>query len=157
MKSEISTITSTVKALPVFTCGQIQGNSKILSDYITVGTTSSLVYEILFTGTYTVSNQGIISVICIFIVDITTNNDVNAESKFQLSRDGGGTFIDITGDIGSGELLTGGVGRWISGVDTGNDKFKFRILGRSTDGNPATVRVDIFETFGVFVINKAFN
>lgn len=128
----------------VMTFAQIFGAGLItsLNQLITIGTTSSLVYEELAKVSYTIDTTGAISVINILIDDITTDNSVNAEAKFQISGDGGVTFKDITGNIGAGAALsTTGAGLWINSIDIGVDKFQIRLLGRSTDGSPATINI----------------
>lgn len=146
MKKERSILASkTIRILPGIT-GQKQSTTPLqlyttTAGYIDIGTTSDISFATLFTQTHTIDFNGSIDVLSIFLF-IYTNNDANAECKLQISGDTGNTFVDMTDAIGTGiDLNTRGPGTWINSVAIGNDGLQIRILGRSTDGNPATVRL----------------
>lgn len=126
------------------------------SEYGTIGTTSSLTYVPLFTAQYTVDTNGFIKVLDIR-PDMFSNNSANGISKLQISGDGGTTFVDITGDIGTGlDLRFTGPGQWIHTIQAGTNQLQFRILGKSTNGAVATIRVRN-DSFIYFVFNKTIN
>lgn len=158
MKSKPSVISPTSKLFRL-DFAQAQGTTALVSDRnITIGSTSSLTYVTLHTATYTIDNIGTLTLAYVFI-QIVTNNSANGECKIQISEDGGSTFVDMTGDIGAGSNLnTGGYGLWISGINIGANKLQLRVLGRSTDGASATIKIrnDFAGTnsFGELVIHK---
>lgn len=159
MKTEPSIITPTQLDFRI-DLSQIHGSAQMIENlagqsYYTVGTTSSLSYVTLFTIKYTVDVEGLLTVSEMTFDNIESNNDANGECKLQISGDGGNTFVDVTGDIGGGILATGGAGLWINNVEVGKDKLQVRILGRSTDGNPANIILGSF-TFGTHLISKTF-
>lgn len=103
--------------------------------------TSSLVLVPLFTASYTIDFNGKITPIDMYL-GLTTNNDANATCKLQVSGDGGITFIDMTDEIPTTvNLITLGPGLWINNVMVGDNKLQIRVLGRSTDGTPATIKI----------------
>lgn len=142
MRSIIGVISPTTTTLRLL-FGQAQDSVILPSSFmVLLGTTSSLVYVPIFTATYTIDISGIISVVNMFF-DIITYNDLNAVSKLQVSGDGGTTFVDVTGDIGSTfGLETGGSGLWLNTIQVGTNKYQIRMLGKSTDGNPANIIAD---------------
>lgn len=120
--------------------------------YYPVGTTSSLVYVPLFTSKYTVDVSGILSVHHINLKAIIFYNDANASCKLQISGDGGNTFFDMTDDLPFGDFPTrSGAGLWINNIEVGEDKLQIRILGKSSDGNPATVRENGTDYIDIYV------
>lgn len=150
MKTKPSVIAPTSKQL--FT-SFVHPTGILVSDkYATIGTTSNLVYESLLTNSYTIDVSRIMSVVEISVY-IETGNDANGECKLQISGDGGSTWVDMTTDIGTGALITGGPGRWISSIDLGQNKLQERILGRSTDGNPANIKIG-YDSGNVYILNK---
>lgn len=108
-----------------------------------LGTTSSTTFEPVFTAKYTIDTEGIIDIGEIRFDVITFNGfntGLNAESIYQISGDGGQTFTDVTTAINSTQgIETIGQGKWIDNVEIGLDKLQIRVLGRSTDGNPASM------------------
>lgn len=141
MRSILSVVSPT-SALLRLTFGQVQGSNLMSSTgYITIGTTSNLVDTVLATIKYTMDIQGITIKLLNIDWDLDTNNDANGISKIQISGDGGTTFFDVVNNIGAGVIATSGSGLWISNIDIGVDKLQIRVLGRSTDGNPATFKV----------------
>lgn len=142
MKSIIGVISPTTTTLRIG-FGQAQDSFLLPSSFmVLLGNTSSLVYVSVFTATYTIDISGIISVVNMFF-DIVTYNDLNAMSKLQISGDGGITFVDVTGDMDSTFFLeTGGSGSWINNIQPGINKYQIRMLGKSTDGNPANIIAD---------------
>lgn len=159
MESKPSVISPTSKLFRL-DFAQAQGSTALVSDRnITIGTTTSLVYETLHTSAYTIDNVGSITIGFIFI-QIVTSNSANGECKIQVSGDGGATpFVDITGDIGTvANLNTGGVGLWINNINIGSSKFQIRVQGRSTNSALATIKIKnaFAETgsFGELVIHK---
>lgn len=105
-------------------------------------TTSSLSFETLFTGKYTISYDGVINIISTRL-DMLTFNDANGECKLQMSGDGGNTFVDVTNEVpgAATSLWSVGPGEWVNNVQIGPDKFQIRLLGRSTDGNPTGIYI----------------
>lgn len=108
--------------------------------YLDIGTTSDTNFTSLFINKYTVDFSGTLIPINIRLVAFS-NNDSNAESEIQISGDRGNTFISMTDGIPSGALITRGPGTWIDTISTGYNALQIRFLGRSTDGNPATIRL----------------
>lgn len=152
MKKRLSVIAPTFKYVFI-DFSQYQGTSLLTSNNYLTATTTSLVYVPLIVQTWTVDTQGTLTITEI-LVSLATNNAVNGKSKLQISKDGGMSFIDITGDIGAGVLSTGGVGQWITDVETGNDKLQIRLLGMSTNGLAANILINNINTYGVITIFK---
>lgn len=149
MNTRPSVITPTSK---LFVLYFVHNDTDVLSSsvYKTIGTTSNLVYETLLTTSYTIDVSGVLSVKDIYI-QVLTDNDANGECKIQISGDGGSTFVDMTGDIGTGtDLTTGGPGLWISSIDIGANKLQIRVLGRSTNGSPADIKIS-----NRFILNQS--
>lgn len=125
-----------------------------ISIYIDIGTTSSLVLEPLYTAKYTIDFNGtlVVNSMDLFMFSF---NDVNARSVLQVSGDGGNNFVDITDEIPDGiDAGTVGNGLWINSIKIGTDGLQFRVLGRSTDGNPATVRLDQGSSIGIIIVKN---
>lgn len=155
MKLKTIIISPTIGTIDV-DLGQLIGTTNVLLPSATetnIDTTSSLVYENMYTAKYTVDVSGSITVTNIRL-DITTDNSANGQSKFQISGDGGNTFVDMTDDttVGLVNIFTD-VGKWITNIQTGDDKLQFRILGRSTDGNPAIITC-LLDTKAILTIYK---
>lgn len=123
-----------------------QGNTPLVFTGITTRsefTTNSLVFVNWFTAAYTIDLNGVLSVVDIFFY-LLTSNDVNSILKIQISKDGGVSFVDATGEIGFSGLfddLTMGSGNWISSIDTGQNKLQIRVQAKSTTGANATARI----------------
>jgi len=122
-------------------------------EYFTVGTTTNAAFEPLYTAKYTIDTNGKIIVVMIDLL-MYSNNSANGESKLQVSGDGGLTFVDVTNTIPTGLAQARvGAGLWIPEIQTGPDKLQFRVVGRSTDGAPATIQVRTYSDIRL-VINK---
>lgn len=124
--------------------------------YFTVGTTASAVFVPLYTATYNIDTNGKIIVVMISLT-MYSNNSANGESKFQVSGDGGVTFVDVTNTIPTGlDQARIGAGLWITEIQPGTDvlkKLQFRVMGRSTNGAPATINVRD-DSHIEFILNK---
>lgn len=157
MRAQIAIVTPTNTRMFLYYMAQFQGAAQLTSDvatYATLGPTSSLVFVPLYTANFTVDTEGVISVANMLLF-ISTNNDANAVCKLQISGDGGNTFVDATGEIGTGALSTSGPGLWLSNVQAGLNKFQIRIMGKSTNANPANILVEI-DSFIECIFNKSF-
>lgn len=140
MKTILNVVAPTT-VLYILEYGQLNGDVIAATDgYITVGTTSSLTYISLGTIKITVDIQGIITVYDL-TCNLQTNNSANGVCKLQISGDGGNTFTDITNDILGGVRTRGGVATWIDSIQAGTDKLQVNVLGKSSDGNPATIKI----------------
>lgn len=155
MKTSIIPLTPTTIRLFIDIASQHLGSGQIdLSaiDYVDLPT-SNTEFEELLLFQATVDTNGIISVQDIFL-DIFSDNSANAVSKLQISGDGGTNWIDVTDKIPTGlDIERAGAGLWISSIQTGENKLKIRIVGKSTDGLAATVRVSR-DTYMQMIINK---
>lgn len=124
--------------------------------YFSVGTTTSLAFVPLYTASYNIDSNGKIIVVMISLT-MFSNNSANGESKFQVSGDGGVTFVDVTNTIPTGlDQARIGAGLWITEVQPGTDvlkKLQFRVMGRSTNGALATINVRD-DSHIVFIFNK---
>lgn len=107
--------------------------------YTDIGSTTSLVFETLHTSQYTIDYNGKLTPYNMYI-SMIVNNDVNGECKLQISGNKDSTWTDITDAI-PGANSTYGSGLWIDNIVTGMNGLQLRILGRSTDGNAATIRI----------------
>lgn len=140
MKTILNVVAPTT-VLYILEYGQLNGSVIAATDlYINVGTTSSLIYVPLGTIKVTVDMQGIITVYDL-TCSLQTNNSANGVCKLQISGDGGNTFTDITNDILGGVRTRGGVALWINSIQAGIDKLQVRVLGRSSNGNLATIKI----------------
>lgn len=132
-----------------------QGSSQLTgfaAYYLAVAVTSTS-FVVAFSGSYTIDTNGVLSVVDIFL-SMFTDNTVAGESKLQISGDGGVTWVDVTGAIGVGTgIERTGPGLWISSIQTGTDKFRFRILGRSTTGALSLIQIRS-DSFIYIVYNK---
>lgn len=135
------------------------GFDTIGGSFYTVGTTSSLDYVTLYTKTYTIDYNGKLTILGMYLettLDITFFNG-NGICKAQISGDGGNNFSDITDDIiGDPALfvIRNGIGKWINNINTGPDQLQLRILGKSADGNPATIKLDRYSYFEILYNKK---
>lgn len=108
--------------------------------YYKIATVTNTSFEPIFTSKYTVDINGKIYITSL-VIDMGSYNDNNGVLKVQMSGDGGNTFIDMTDEMGGGELTYDGPGLWIKNIEIGSEKLQSRILGKSTDGNPADLRI----------------
>lgn len=116
-------------------------------------TTSSLVLVPLFTAIYTIDTQGVIDVIDVWLF-LTTDNSANGRCTVEISGDGGATFIPVTTEVPDGaDLGTTGPGLWISSVNIGTNQLQIRIMGRSTNGAVATIKIRNDSTMDI-IFNK---
>lgn len=106
---------------------------------VVIGSTSSTDFVVLYTSQQTIDVNGKIVPFDINLIMIT-DNDANGECKIQISGNGGTTYVDMTDEIPEISFVQGS-GAWITSIDTGENKLRMRVLGRSTDGNPATIRI----------------
>lgn len=146
-----SVIHATSAYILISASAQAQGSNPLTGSPIVLGSTSSsTTFVEILTSKYTVDTEGIIEVGEIFVNIVTSNgfnSGTNAVSKYQISGDGGNNFIDLTTGIPSvlpgppfyGVLATSGRGKWIDNIEVGPDKLQLRVLGKSTDGHPATI------------------
>ena len=147
MKTLIKATTPTMSRLTIELIASLVGTdiadaSQSELFYSEIGTTTNLNYETLYTAKYTIDENGILNVINMYLFSLWFN-DNNARSKLQVSGDGGITWTDITDDIINGiDLEKTGPGLWITNISIGTNMFQFRILGKSTDGNVATIKLN---------------
>lgn len=120
--------------------------------YVDIGTTSSLSFEDLYTAKYTIDTNGVITLNDVYMFS-SSFNDANGVSQIQISGDGGNTFVPMTDETPSGQLDRVGPGLWITNIQTGNDQFQIKVVGKSTDGLDATIRLDII-SYVYIVFNK---
>lgn len=138
MESKYSVIAPACVVLTLDFTSQERDSTLLSSTFSITFSTSSVVFTELTKKTYTIDITGTIDVEDI-LFSIITNNNANAQSKVQISGDGGITFIDVTNPIGTGLIFNFGSGLWINNTQIGQNKLQIRILGRSTDGNPANI------------------
>lgn len=114
--------------------------------------TSNIAFEQLLLFQATVDFNGVISVLDMF-VDMFSDNSANAVSKLQVSGNGGTTWVDVTNEIPTGlDLERIGSGIWIPSINTGSNKFRIRLVGKTT-GGAATVRISR-DSYMFVIINK---
>lgn len=153
MKALVAVVAPTTTRAVIRPTNQMNGTAILTSDVFLSFTTSSLTLVPLFTSVYTIDTQGVINVIDVWF-DIITDNSTNGRSVFQISGDGGTTFVTMTGEIPStANLETSGPGLWIRNVSVGTNQLQIRLSGRSTDGAVATLKVRNDTTFD-FIFNK---
>lgn len=160
MKALIGIVAPTSTRLFMQFIAQYQGSTQVVaSTTVAVAyslfVTSSVAYVEAFTSSYTVDKHGSITVNSIYFA-MVTNNDANAQCKIQVSGDGGSTWVDVTGDVGSGvDIPTSSAGLWINSINIGDNQLKIRVLIKSTNGAAATTRIKQDAAMR-FVINKKF-
>lgn len=154
MKSKVAIIAPASKILTFYFMAQHQGSDQLLSDFTLAQftTSSNPAFELLYTTQYTIDTFGTIEVNDIDI-DLFLLSDANSEFIMQISGDGGTTFAPVTTALQSGITEITGGGLWISHIQPGNDKLVIQLLGRSLDGNPATIGIFI-DSFIRFVLFK---
>lgn len=115
--------------------------------------TSNIAFEQLLLFQATMDFNGVISVLDMFL-DMFSDNSANAVSKLQVSGDGGTTWFDVTDDILTGlDVERAGSGIWIPSINTGSNKFRIRLVGKSTTGGVETVRISR-DSYMIIIINK---
>lgn len=154
MKTSVVPMTPTTIRLYIDIASQHLGSGEISltsTDYIDLPT-SNPNFEELLSFQATVDQNGELTVLSVFL-DMFSNNSANAVSKLQVSGDGGTTWVDVTDEIPTGaDLERAGSGLWITSIQTGSNKLKIRLMGKSTSG-ASTVRI-ARDAYMVITINK---
>lgn len=133
-----------------------QGSSQLTgfgAYYVTLASVTDTSFAVVLSGSFTIDTNGVLTVVEIFL-SMFTSNTIAGESKLQISGDGGVTWVDVTNAIGVGaDIERTGPGLWISSIQTGTNKFRFRILGRSTTGALSLIQIRS-DSFIYIVYNK---
>lgn len=103
--------------------------------------TTSMVFVELASASYTTDKDRAVSVLNLYLFTMY-NNSLNGRCKLQISRDGGTTWVDMTDTVLDG-FFEGreGPGLWINTINPGDNQLKIRLMGLSTDGANATIRL----------------
>lgn len=154
MKTSVIPITPTTIRIQIYITSQNNGTAALTDtslSYIDLPT-SNIAFEQLLLFQATVDFNGVISVLDMF-VDMFSDNSANAVSKLQVSGNGGTTWIDVTDEIPTGlDVERAGSGIWIPSINTGSNKFRIRLVGKTT-GGAATVRISQ-DSYMIVIINK---
>lgn len=142
--TDVAVITPTTVRATFDLMAKNQGSSQLTgvgAYYVTLASVADTSFAVVLSGSITIDTNGVITIINLFL-SMFTNNTVAGESKLQISGDGGVTWVDVTNAIGIGlDINRTGPGLWISSIQTGTNKFRFRILGRSTTGALSLIRL----------------
>lgn len=107
---------------------------------------TSTEYQNVFAVSYKLEDVGSIEVLSIFFLGVFQYNG-NGSLRWQISGDGGNTFVTIgEGSFNVGVLTAdamSGVGLWITSISPGDNKLKIRMQAKAAAGTvQTTIRND---------------